>query len=340
MGFDIALQGFRHDTMLKLGRYVIPFHLIAQYPTLTYINSLRSPLSRQKVHYTLNRLAESIGFRGNKSLPAHCFIEWQSFNEQTVSLLMTTMRNHNVGKARLNSYLNAIKKTCERALMMDLISQKQLTGIQLVKPFPLDRTRKAKTLELEQVIGLFQTNGSTGNKRHRDNAMLAILFGCGLRRSEVLSLSTDSLFVERGELFLSVVGKGDKRRSVPVPQSTSNYLKLWLKTRSISIEQCVQEKINKPLFVHVSTRNKINEAKALTSSNHIYTIIKERCDEKNLPSCSPHDARRTVATLLYNQGVPIERIKDILGHSHIDTTKRYIFVDSNVYSEAVAGLRF
>lgn len=107
---------FHHETMLKLGRYVVPFHLITQYQSLMYINSLRSPLSRQKVHYTLNRLAESIGFRGNKSLPAHCFIEWQSFNEQTVSLLMTTMRNHNVGKARLNSYLNAIKKTCERAL--------------------------------------------------------------------------------------------------------------------------------------------------------------------------------------------------------------------------------
>lgn len=342
MSFQIATLTDSSPTFL-IGKYTIPFYEIDKYPSLKYLYSLRSKMSQQKLHITLNKIAVMFGYQPTTSLPAHCFIEWQRFNSDTVTLFLSSLKDNKIcGKARLNTYLNAIKKVMERALIMGIISEKQITEIKAIKPYRLDRTQKANILQLDQISSLFQSNGSTGAMRYRDNAILAILFGCGLRRSETLDLNVSSFKKIDNHWFVTVVGKGDKRRTVPMPLSTQPHIEQWLKCLGWSLEDGLNSSNNAQfLFCHVSHRNKIQKMRKLESTNIIYSIIKNRCSEKGLPACSPHDARRTVATILYNVlKIKIEIIQDILGHASIDTTKAYIYTESKQYSEAVAGLNF
>ena len=147
----------------------------------------------------------------------------------------------------------------------------------------------------------------------RDKAVLLLLYGCGLRISEVLSLSRKS-FIRDGEAVL-VFGKGQKERIVPllpeIYQATQQYLNAC---------PYVQEK-EEPIFAGVRGK-KLNpdvfRKKIRTLKNAI-----------GLPAhTSPHSFRHSFATHLLNQGIDLRILQELLGHSSLTATERYTKVST------------
>lgn len=143
----------------------------------------------------------------------------------------------------------------------------------------------------------------------RDRALVEFLYSTGVRVSELVSLNVSD--IEMGKQELIVYGKGSKERKTYLTDSAKFYLRRYLRTR----DQEGQE--DQPLFVTLD-----NPHGRLTVAGIQYMLrqLGERAGVKNV---HPHRFRRTIATDLLNRGMPIEQVKEFLGHEKLDTTMIY-----------------
>ncbi len=148
----------------------------------------------------------------------------------------------------------------------------------------------------------------------RDYIVLAILLGAGLRREELETLTFESLsqIPNKGRMVdvLSIRGKGDKVRIVPISSLLAYHLREW---QSISGEGNIARSINKA--------GKVGES---LSAFGIFSIVRKYGKMIGLPDLDPHDCRRTYGRLMYEATGDIVRVKDYLGHADTKTTLRYI----------------
>lgn len=158
----------------------------------------------------------------------------------------------------------------------------------------------------------------------RDRAILEVLYGCGLRVSEVCSLKISQIYLD--ELFLRVVGKGNKERLVPMAESTAEHIAAWLQARPQAERQYEDflflNRFGKPLS-RVSVF-KMVKAQALKAS-----VDKE---------ISPHTFRHSFATHLIENGADLRVVQEMLGHESILTTEIYTHVDSASWQAEIRNL--
>lgn len=196
------------------------------------------------------------------------------------------------------------------------------------KEFSL-RTRaepKPKPLTVEQALNLIAEAGSLEGEPWvilRDKAILALLYGAGLRISEVLSL-TKAAFSEDGRK-LRVLGKGSKERELPLLPEVGAALERYLAV-------CPYYEGNKhaPLFYGV-------QGKVLNAG-----VFQKRLRDLrlllNLPeTLTPHALRHSFATHLLAGGAGLRDIQELLGHENLTTTQRYTGVDAERLMSAYAG---
>ncbi|MBF4437953.1 hypothetical protein ERJ77_26420, partial [Vibrio anguillarum] len=141
-----------------------------------------------------------------------------------------------------------------------------------------------------------ETSQSSDHFTIRDNAILALLIGCGLRRSELLSINLNSFYKKNDRWWLKIVGKGNKERRIPINTNHFNYVKKWLKIR-MAFELPVEGDY---LFLRLKKEGHLLRH-GISAPSTIYRIVLNRCkgvlgDDVH---ASPHDMRRTMATLLY-----------------------------------------
>lgn len=144
----------------------------------------------------------------------------------------------------------------------------------------------------------------------RDRALVEFLYSTGVRVSELVSLNVGD--IEMGKQELIVFGKGSKERKTYLTDSAKFYLRRYLQTRS------KEEDLEKrPLFV---TLDKPHDRLTVPGVQYMLRHLGERSGVKNV---HPHRFRRTIATDLLNRGMPIEQVKEFLGHEKLDTTMIY-----------------
>ena len=150
--------------------------------------------------------------------------------------------------------------------------------------------------------------------------MLAILFGCGLRRSELVGLEVDDIQMRQGHwAIVDLIGKGGHIRTVPIPVWAKAALDDWTASAGI-------------------TEGKIFRAVARTgkmwgngiSQNVVWYVVKSCCEKAGLQHIAPHDLRRTCAKLCHANGGEIEQIQFLLGHASVQTTERYLGCKQNL----------
>jgi integrase len=140
--------------------------------------------------------------------------------------------------------------------------------------------------------------------------MLAILFGCGLRRSELVGLKFDDVQVRQGHwAIVDLVGKGGHIRTVPIPNWAKAALDLWIAAAGIA---------GGKIFRAVARTGKV-WGKGI-SQNVVWYVVKSCCEKAGLLHIAPHDLRRTCAKLCHSNGGEIEQIQFLLGHASIQTT--------------------
>jgi site-specific recombinase XerD len=157
-------------------------------------------------------------------------------------------------------------------------------------------------------------------RRHRDDAVLELLYGSGLRVSELCGLDLDGVDVSRG--VVTVWGKGSKERRVPLSGAAVDALQQWLRSRP----QVAGPDAGAALFL--STRG------ARLGTREVRRVL----DRRSPSPTHPHALRHTYATHLLDGGADLRAVQELLGHSDVSTTQRYTHISKerlrSVYATA------
>jgi integrase/recombinase XerD len=179
------------------------------------------------------------------------------------------------------------------------------------------------TSEIDSLIAAIDLGTSEGE---RNRAMLEMLYGCGLRVSELVNLKISDLFFDEG--FIKVTGKGSKQRFVPIGLPVQKYTNLY--KDQVRVHAVIQKGHEDTLFLN---RN----GKALTRAM-VFTIVKRLVGKINLnKTISPHTFRHSFATHLLENGADLRSIQLMLGHESITTTEIYMHLDKSFLKNVLSS---
>ncbi len=181
---------------------------------------------------------------------------------------------------------------------------------------PKIRRKLPDTLSIHEINNLIDAIDLSKPEGMRNKAMLEMLYGCGLRVSELTNLKISNLFLDIE--FIKVLGKGNKERLVPIGSTAIKYLNIWLK--EIRVHYPVQPAHTDTIFV--------NKRGNGLSRVMIFLIIKNLAQKIGLKnSISPHTFRHSFATHLIEGGADLRAVQEMLGHESITTTEIYTHLD-------------
>lgn len=175
--------------------------------------------------------------------------------------------------------------------------------------------------EIDNMLAAIDLSEASG---HRNKAMIEVLFGCGLRVSELISLKISDLFFDDG--FIKVTGKGNKERLVPIGSHAIEAVNWYMAgTRN---HQPVQQAARDILF--------LNNRGAKLSRVMVFLIIKKLAAQVGIhKTISPHTFRHSFATTLVEGGADLRAVQQMLGHESITTTEIYTHLDRRYLREVV-----
>ena len=160
---------------------------------------------------------------------------------------------------------------------------------------------------------------------HRNKAIIEVMYGCGLRVSETISLKISNIY--REDEFLRIIGKGNKERLVPISKSTIKTLDLYIKGERL--HQDISHKYTDTLF--------INKRGTALSRQMIFLIIKGLAEKAGIKkNIGPHTIRHSFATHLLEGGANLRAVQQMLGHSNISTTEIYTHVSDQYLREIIS----
>ncbi|MHA7057273.1 site-specific tyrosine recombinase XerD [Aquimarina sp. M1] len=180
------------------------------------------------------------------------------------------------------------------------------------------------TLAIEEIDTIISQIDLSKPEGERNKAIIETLYGCGLRVSELINLKLSDLFFDEG--FISVTGKGDKQRFVPIGEVTQKYIDIYKK--EIRNHLNIQKGHEDTLFLN-------RRGKQLTRAM-IFTIVKRLVEKAGIhKNISPHTFRHSFATHLLENGADLRAIQLMLGHESITTTEIYMHIDRSHLSEVI-----
>lgn len=229
-------------------------------------------------------------------------------------------RAHKAGRsARSNARrLSAIRCFFQFLLSQNLIEHDPTVGIDL----PKIKQALPKSLNLTEVDHLLAVPNQQDALTLRNAAMLHLLYGTGLRVSELVRLPVAGLNLASG--YLRVLGKGSKERLVPFGEQASERISHYL---SSSRPLLLKNRVSPFLFV-------TNRGTAMTRLR-FWQIIQEVCLRQGiLKQISPHTLRHSFATHLVENGADLRTVQMMLGHADIATTQIYTHVDGSRLKKA------
>lgn len=177
-------------------------------------------------------------------------------------------------------------------------------------------------LSVEEVTRIIESVTPEGEKGKRDRAILEVLYGCGLRVSEAASLRISGIWFKEG--FVSIVGKGDKQRLVPLGETASDAIKAYLEERPVPADRSFSD----VLF--------LNHRGRPLSRVSIFKLVKTQAMAAGIDKeISPHTFRHCFATHLIENGADLRLVQEMLGHASILTTEIYTHIDSSTWHKAI-----
>ena len=167
-------------------------------------------------------------------------------------------------------------------------------------------------------IDLSQPNG------HRNKARIEVMYGCGLRVSELIGLQISDIYREDG--FLRIIGKGSKERLVPIGDSSLKILFQYIDGARKHIKV-------KPKFTDTAFLN--NRGTGLTRQS-VFLLVKELAERNGIhKTISPHTFRHSFATHLLEGGANLLAVQQMLGHASVSTTEIYTHISDDLLRETL-----
>lgn len=253
------------------------------------------------------------------------FLAWYAANgkkqldKATVQYYKTILSNRGLSAATVNLRLSAIRKLVQEAADNGIIDQMLANGIARVKGVKAQGVRAGNWLTLDQAQALINAPDITTLKGLRDQAILTVLLGCGLRRAELAALTFDHIQQRDGRwVIVDITGKGGRIRTVPMPSWAKAAVDAWALALGWSAGQ-----------VFYSFRKGDHLYMAGMTPQAVRDVVVEYSQALGL-NVAAHDLRRTFAKLAHKGGAGLDQIQLSLGHASIQTTERYLGVTQNL----------
>jgi len=296
-----------------------------QHPAAVYLASL-SVRSRRTIGHDLNVIARLVS--GDR---CDAFtLDWGALRYAHTAAVRAALaaRYSHTGANRMLSALRGVLKAAWRLGQIEDREYQRAIDIPTVKGQSLPRGRALSGGELR---ALFQvcaadavTTAATDAKPARsraqsggarDAALLAVLYGAGLRRSEVVALDCKDYDTQTGTITVRS-GKGNKDRIGYATHGSRRAIEAWLVRRAEQVGQLAG-----PLFLPM-TKNGRLQARRMTDQN-VLAILTKRARQAGLAHVSPHDLRRTFISDLLDAGADIATVQKLAGHANVSTTASY-----------------
>lgn len=245
------------------------------------------------------------------------FLQKQSINIVSVSLKDLQQFVQFVSEMDLSAnsqarVLSGVKSFYNFLMLEQVINEdptELLEAPKLTRPLPT----VLSIAEIDQMMAVIDHSKPEGQ---RNRAMLETMYSCGLRVSELISLSISGLFLDID--FIRVTGKGNKERLVPIGATAVQQIKLYREHIRNHIE--VKEKFTDVLF--------LNRRGSPLSRVMIFMIIKDLASKAGIQkNIHPHTFRHSFATHLVEAGADLRAVQEMMGHKSITTTEIYTHLD-------------
>src|SRR4051794_40651683 len=231
----------------------------------------------------------------------------------TVSAWRVSLEARGLSSSSISVRLSAIRKLAVEAADNGLLPPALAAGIVRVKGVKTIGVRVGNWLSLRQAQDLLSAPDIATIKGRRDRAMLAVLLGCGLRRSEVAALTFAHIQQRDGRwCIVDLVGKHGRVRTTPMPTWVKLAIDAWTPAAAVA-----DGRVFRPV-----TRDRISGDRL--GEKVVWQMLREYAAEIGIPALAPHDLRRTCAKLCRAAGGDLEQIQMLLGHASVQTTERYL----------------
>lgn len=226
-------------------------------------------------------------------------------------------------RARMVSGIKSFYRFC----IIDRILQHDPTELLEQPKLPLYLPDVLSVEEVERIIKAIDLSEidrySKLNIGHRNLAIVEVLYGSGVRVSELINIKLSG--INLNERFMRIVGKGNKERLVPISEAAARALEHWFIIRNVLKIRPKQEDY---LF--------LNRRGTRMSREMVFRIIKQLTDKAEIDKCvSPHTFRHSFATHLLEHGANLRAIQQLLGHSSITTTEIYTHTGINYLRDEI-----
>lgn len=227
-------------------------------------------------------------------------INYKDIKEWIYSLSENKMSNKSI-----NRKISTLKKYYKFLLREEIISASPLTKILS----PKQNKKLTKFVNQDQIDKLLDDELFSNSKnQHTDKIIISLLYGTGMRLSELINLKVNDIFIN--ERKLKVIGKRNKERFIPLHEGLIEEIKEYIDYRKTLMPE------NDFLLLNINGKKLY--AKYVYRVVNKYLSIVTTIDKK-----SPHVLRHTFATHILNNGAELNAVKELLGHSNLSATQIY-----------------
>ena len=293
---------------LILSRSDLP---LSQQPHALYLDSLTSAESRRTMQKALAAVASVLEGDGEYTRQRLGFarIRWSALRYQhTAAIRAKLMDAYSPATVRL--YLSALRGVLYQAWKLGQMSSEdyqRAADLEAVTGEALPVGRDLSAGEIADLMRVCQSDHTAAGAR--DGAMIALLYACGLRRAELVSLELVDYDENTGKLVIR--GKNDKQRYAYVTDGAYDALEDWLIIRGYS---------DGPLFVSINRGGVLGSS---MTTQAVYNMVVKRGEQAGVENFSPHDFRRSFISHLLDEGADVASVSKMAGHANVQTTARY-----------------
>jgi integrase len=254
------------------------------------------------------------------------FLQWRGDRLMTKALVNEYRQTLTGSASRINLIMSALRKLASEASDNGLLDGTIANGIKNVKGVSAHGVRAGNWLNKQQAQAILtaqpltDATGKANLKAYRDRAILAVMIGAGLRRSEVAALTFDHIQQRESRwIILDILGKGGRVRSVPIAPFVKQAIDEWQTLAGIAGGR---------VFYAIHKGGHITHESMTPQA--IRDVVKAYGAVIGVPELAAHDLRRSYAKLAHKGGAGLDQIQLSLGHASIKTTERYLGVSQSL----------
>ena len=258
-------------------------------------------------------------------------LDYGIFEEKCLKSFMKYLKDERgCVTATCNTYFTALRAFLAYASSRDITLLDTASEIKAIPLAKKEADLTVKHFSVEALYAILKIPDRRTSRGRRDFLLLFMLYDTACRISELLSLKVCDIVIDTSHPYLMIKGKGGKRRELPLSKQCSIYIRDYLE------EHDMKESVN--LYLFISERAKANIPLTSNAVRKVLTAVadKARKDCRDVPEViTPHMFRHSRAIHLYESGVPLAMVQQLLGHTDIDTTHIYAYASREMKRNAL-----